>query len=444
MLNRIAESLKAAVSRIRHFDDEAALKRTLEELRKALLKSDVHHKVVKELVSKVEIETKRSGIQKDRFAKALEAALFETLAAAGNQGFVFADRPPTIVVMAGLQGSGKTTTSAKLAKYLKERGKKVLLAAADLQRLAAVEQLRKLSEQAEVELYTDKTPIDAAKGALKRAIEGHFDALIVDTAGRLVIDEALMRELSEIKAAINPHEIFYVADSLTGQDAIKTAAAFNEKIGLTGVILSKFDGDSTGGIAVGLAKQLGVALRFIGAGEKLGDLEIFIPERIVSRLMGGGDVAGLAEKVETAIDEKKAKEIGRKIKKGSFNFNDFLDQIEQVGKLGNIKSLLAMLPGGAGALADKIGDMDLQNSAEIKHTRAMILSMTKKEREDPDLLNPSRKSRIAAGAGLSIDEVNRIIKRFKNGAKMAKRFTGKGGLSQLQSALGGTNSPRMR
>ena len=316
MLNKIAESLKAAVSRIRHFDDEASLKRALEELRKALLKNDVHYKVVKDLISAVEIKTKQTGIQKERFAKALEETLYETLAAAGSQGFTFADRPPTVVMIAGLQGSGKTTTAAKLAKYLKERGKKVLLAAADLQRLAAVEQLRRLSEQIEVETFSAPTPIEAASGALKRAQEGYFDVLIVDTAGRLAIDEALMRELNAIKAAINPFEIFYVADSLTGQDAVKTAAAFHEKITLTGVILTKFDGDSTGGIAIGLARQLGAPLRFVGVGEKLDDLEIFIPERIVGRLMGGGDIATLAEKVGAAIDEKKAKEIGRKIKKG--------------------------------------------------------------------------------------------------------------------------------
>ncbi|MDR0664819.1 MAG: signal recognition particle protein [Helicobacteraceae bacterium] len=443
MLNKIAESLKAAVSRIRHFDDEASLKRALEELRKALLKNDVHYKVVKDLISAVEIKTKQTGIQKERFAKALEETLYETLAAAGSQGFTFADRPPTVVMIAGLQGSGKTTTAAKLAKYLKERGKKVLLAAADLQRLAAVEQLRRLSEQIEVETFSAPTPIEAASGALKRAQEGYFDVLIVDTAGRLAIDEALMRELNAIKAAINPFEIFYVADSLTGQDAVKTAAAFHEKITLTGVILTKFDGDSTGGIAIGLARQLGAPLRFVGVGEKLDDLEIFIPERIVGRLMGGGDIATLAEKVGAAIDEKKAKEIGRKIKKGSFNYNDFLDQLEQVGKLGNIKSLLSMLP-GASALSEKLGDVDLQNSKEIKRARAMIQSMTKRERENPDLLNPSRKNRIAAGAGLKIEEVNRTIKQFKSGSKLVKQFSGKGAAQQFQSLLGAQNSLRMR
>jgi signal recognition particle subunit SRP54 len=443
LLNKIAESLKAAVSRIRHFDDEASLKRALEELRKALLKNDVHYKVVKDLISAVEIKTKQTGIQKERFAKALEETLYETLAAAGSQGFTFADRPPTVVMIAGLQGSGKTTTAAKLAKYLKERGKKVLLAAADLQRLAAVEQLRRLSEQIEVETFSAPTPIEAASGALKRAQEGYFDVLIVDTAGRLAIDEALMRELNAIKAAINPFEIFYVADSLTGQDAVKTAAAFHEKITLTGVILTKFDGDSTGGIAIGLARQLGAPLRFVGVGEKLDDLEIFIPERIVGRLMGGGDIATLAEKVGAAIDEKKAKEIGRKIKKGSFNYNDFLDQLEQVGKLGNIKSLLSMLP-GASALSEKLGDVDLQNSKEIKRARAMIQSMTKRERENPDLLNPSRKNRIAAGAGLKIEEVNRTIKQFKSGSKLVKQFSGKGAAQQFQSLLGAQNSLRMR
>jgi signal recognition particle subunit SRP54 len=438
LFSKITESLKNAVQRLRHFDDEASLKRVLEDLKKALLKSDVHHKVVKELIAKVEARTKEGGIQKDRFAKALEATLFETLAAAGNQGFVFAPKPPTIALMCGLQGSGKTTTSAKLAKYLKERGKKVLLAGADLQRAAAVEQLKQLAEQIDVEFFAASSAIESAKGALKRANDGMFDALVIDTAGRLAIDEALMKELETIKSAVNPHETFYVADSLTGQDAIKTAEQFHRQIALSGVVLTKFDGDATGGIAISLAAQLGIPLRFVGTGEKPSDLEIFIPERIVSRLMGGGDIAGLSEKVAAVVDEKRVKELDKKIKKGSFNFNDFLQQIEQVSKLGNMKSLLSMIPGG-GSFAQKIDDMDLENSKEIRHIRAMIMSMTPREREEPEMITASRKQRIAKGSGLHIDKVNRFFKQFRNGAKIAKQFSGKGGLERFGALLNQQN-----
>ena len=443
MFEKIADSLKSAVSRLRHFDDEAALKRVLDDLKKALLKSDVHHKVVKELLGTVEAKTRQAGIGKAQFAKALEEALFETLAAAGNQGFVYAAKPPTVVLMAGLQGSGKTTTTAKLAHYLKQRGKKVLLAAADLQRLAAVEQLKQLSDQVGVELFTGSEPVAVAKGALERAKQGLFDVLIIDTAGRLAIDEALMKELKTVKAAVNPDEVFYVADSMTGQDAVKTAQSFHEAVNLTGVVLTKFDGDATGGLAIGLASQVGVPLRFIGMGEKIADLEIFIPDRIVGRLMGEGDVAGLAEKVSSVIDEKKAKDLQKKIKKGDFNFNDFLEQMESLSKLGNMKSLLSMIP-GAGQLAGQLGDMDLQNSREIVRIRAMIHSMTLKEREDPDLINGSRRERIAKGAGLNVPEVNRVLKQFKNAAKMAKQFSGKKGLSQLQALMGQQSAARFK
>jgi signal recognition particle subunit SRP54 len=441
LFEAITDSLKNAVRRLRHFDDEASLKRVLDDLKKSLLKSDVHHKVVKEMIAKVEIRTRERGIQKDCFVKALESALFETLAAAGNRGFVYAQKPPTVVVMAGLQGSGKTTTTAKLARFLKSRSKKTLVAGADLRRAGAAEQLRQLCQSIEVEFISGDSPIETAKAALKRAIDGLFDVLIIDTAGRLGIDADMMSELAAIKNAVNPHEIFYVADSLSGQDAARSAEAFHRQIALTGVILTKFDGDATGGIAMSLASQIGVPLRFIGMGEKTGDLEIFIPERIVSRLMGEGDIATLTEKVTVAIDEKKAAEISKKIKKGAFNFNDFLAQIEQVGKLGNMKSILGMIP-GAGVLSQKLGDLDLENSKDIRHIRAMIGSMTAKEREDPDILSPSRKLRVSKGAGLSIDEVNRFIKQFRNGAKMAKQFAGKGGLQKFGALLSQQNRIR--
>ena len=445
LFDSISQSLQTAVRKIRHFDDERSLKKALEELKKSLLKANVHFKVTKDLIAQVELDTKAAGIGKDNFLKALQKNLEDILTTAGNQGFVYTSKPPTVVLMTGLQGSGKTTTTAKLAHYLKGKGKKVLLVAADLQRLAAVEQLRQLADQVGVELVADENgkPVDLAKEGLRRGKEGLFDVVLVDSAGRLAIDETLMGELKAVRDALSPDEIFYVADSMTGQDAVRTAQSFQEQIGITGVLLTKFDGDATGGVAIGLAQQVGVPLRFLGTGEKVADLEVFIPDRIVSRLMGAGDVEGLAEKVSTVIDEKKAKELTGKIKKGQFNFNDFLEQMESMKKLGNMKSLLGMIPGAQG-IAQQLGDMDLENSSEIKRIRALILSMTPTEREDPELLNASRKRRIAKGAGLSEMEVNRVLKQFKNAAKMAKKFSGKKGMQSLQNMMQQAQQGRFR
>jgi signal recognition particle subunit SRP54 len=433
----LSDSFKSAINKIRFADDEKSLKKALDTLKKSLLKADVHHKVVRDLVKEVEIETKKQGIGKDSFLRALKNALTDTLTAPGNQGFVFASKPPTVALMCGLQGSGKTTTTVKLASFLKQKKKKVLVAAADLQRLAAVEQLRQLCEQNDIDLYYDeneKDPVKVAKGALSKAKEGLYDVLLVDTAGRLAIDEELMQELKAVKAAIEPDEIFYVADSLTGQDAVRTASTFHDNMGITGVILTKYDGDSKGGVALGIAKQVGIPLRFIGTGEKIPDLEQFLPDRIVTRLMGEGDLLTLAEKTADIMDEKEARQMTSKIKKGQFNFNDFLAQLESMKKLGSMKSLMGMIPGMA-SMASKIGDMDLENSKEIRHIKAMISSMTPKERENPALLNNSRKKRIAMGAGLSQTEVNRFLKQFQNAAKMAKKFSGKKGMKDLEALM---------
>ncbi len=437
MFDTLTDSFKNAIGKIRFHDDEKALKKALTELRKSLLKADVHHKVVKELVTTVEKETKAAGIGKENFLAALQKELLRILTAKGNQGFVFASRPPTVVLMTGLQGSGKTTTTGKLATMLKEqKKKKVLIAAADLQRLAAVEQLRQIAEQIGVDLVAGEnaTPDEVVKRALKKAEDELYDVLLIDTAGRLAIDEELMGELARIRDLAQPDEIFYVADAMTGMDAVRTAQTFKDKIGITGVILSKFDADSKGGVALGIAHQVGVPLRFIGSGEKMPDLEPFIPERITGRLMGAGDIEGLAEKTAAVIDEKTAKRVTQKIKKGQFNFNDFLEQMEQMKKLGSMKSILGMIP-GMGNMAKQLGDLDLENSEEVKHIKAMISSMTPKERENPDLLNNSRKRRIAKGSGLSQMEVNRVLKQFKNAAKMAKKLSGKGGMKQMQQMM---------
>ena len=449
MFNNISEGLKSAINKIRMKDDVKALKKALDELKKNLLKSDVHFKVVKELIKEVELETKKAGIGKANFLKALERALTNILTAPGNYGFVYAKRAPTIVLMTGLQGSGKTTTTAKLANYLKQfKKKKVLIVAADLQRLAAIEQLKQLAQQNGLDLYYDENEKDAlkvAKKGVKLAKEKFYDVVLIDTAGRLAIDEALMDELIKIKNEVNPHEIFYVADSLTGKDALNTAKQFDEKLDITGVILTKYDGDSKGGVALSIAHQVGKPLRFIGVGEKIQDIEVFVPDRIVSRIMGAGDIEGLVEKTSAIIDEKEAKKLTKKIKKGKFNYEDFLNQLEQMKKLGSMKNLLSMIP-GMGGMLKQLGDIDLENSSEIKKIKAMISSMTPKERQNPELIkeSASRRRRIAKGAGLSVQEINRINKQFQNAAKMAKKLAGKKipNINELMKMAQGLNFPK--
>jgi len=438
MFDTLTDSFTSAIKKIRFRDDDKALTKALNELKKNLLKADVNHKVVKELIVKVEAGTKEKGIGKDQFLEAMRVALYDLLEIGGSKGFTFSPNPPTVILMTGLQGSGKTTTTGKLAVYLKNKQKKVLIVAADLQRLAAVEQLRQITTQIDVELFeeTDSTnPVEVVSAAMKYANSKLYDVVLIDTAGRLAIDDALMGELSEVKKVANPHEIYYVADSLTGQDAIRTATSFKEQIGIDGVILSKYDGDSKGGVALGLSSQVQVPLRFIGSGEKMEDLEVFIPERVVNRLMGFGDIEGLAEKTASVIDEKDAKRLTQKIKKGKFNFNDFLEQMESMKKMGSMSSILGMMP-GMGNMSKAIKDFDFENSGELKNIKAMVSSMTVKERENPDLLNNSRKIRIAKGCGLTQVEINRMIKQFKNAGKMAKKFSGPKGMKDLQAMMG--------
>ncbi len=436
MFQALSDGFKNALNKIRFQDDEKALDRALDELKKTLLKNDVHHKVARELLKKVESQTKLNGIGKQQFLDALEKSLLEILNAKGSSGFTFAQTPPTVVLMAGLQGSGKTTTTAKLAHYLKTKNKKVLLCACDLQRLAAVEQLKVLGEQVGVEVFYEenKSVKEIANNALKRAKEAQFDVLLVDSAGRLAIDKELMQELKEVKEILNPHEVLYVADALSGQDGVKSANTFNEEIGVSGVVLSKFDSDSKGGIALGITYQLGLPLRFIGSGEKIPDLDVFVPERIVGRLMGAGDIISLAEKTASVLNPNEAKDLSKKLKKGQFTFNDFLNQIEKVKKLGSMSSLISMIP-GLGNMANALKDTDLESSLEVKKIKAMVNSMTKKEQENPEILNGSRRKRIALGSGLEVSEINRIIKRFDQASKMAKRLTNKKGISDLMNLM---------
>ena len=437
MFDTLSSSFRSIASKIRFNDDQKSLDRALEELKKTLLKNDVYHKVVKEIINQIAIKTKQAGIGRQNFLKAMQESFEEILTTQGNYGFVYASKPPTIVLMTGLQGSGKTTTSAKLANYLKTKNKKVLLVACDMQRLAAVSQLETLGRQIEVEVFAlpDKSAFEVARAAKERAIQGQFDVMIIDSAGRLAIDSALMNELKSIKQEIKPDETLYVVDSLSGQDGIRSAESFHKEFGLSGVILSKFDSDSKGGIALNIAYQIQVPLRFLGNGEKIPDLDIFIPDRIVSRLMGAGDIISLAEKTAGVIDEKEAKNITKKLKKGQFGFEDFLAQIENIKKLGSMGSIMSMIP-GLSQMAGQLKNVDLDNSKEIKDIKAMVNSMTPKERQNPEILNGSRRKRIALGAGLEVADINRIIKQFDNAAKIAKKMSQKGGMQDILGLMG--------
>lgn len=443
MFEIISDSFRLAINKLKTIDDEKALKNALDTLKKALLKADVYHKVAKELLANIEQDVRKIGIGQKNFINAIKENLTKILTTNNSAGFIFAPNPPTIVLMCGLQGSGKTTTTIKLANYLKLRKKKVLVAACDLQRLAAVEQLKQLCSAYEIDLFSidsENSALKIAKEALNLAKKSMYDVLLVDSAGRLAIDEILMNELKDIKNALKPDEIFYVADAMSGQDAVRSAKSFDEVLNITGVILSKFDSDSKGGVALGIAKQLNIPLRFLGIGEKVPDLEPFLPERITQRIMGEGDLATLIEKTSAVFDEKEAKRITTKIKKGKFNFNDFIEQLESVKKLGNMKNLVSMIP-GLSKVAGKIGEIDLENSAQMIHIKAMIQSMTPKERENPEILNNSRKRRLALGAGISQIEINRFIKQFENASKLAKKFSGKSGMQGLNSLFSGQNFP---
>lgn len=454
MFDTLTNSFKGIVSKIRFQDDEKALVRSLDELKKILLRNDVYHKVAKEIIAQIESECRKNnanGISRDDFKSALEHSLYSVFS--GNYGFTYAPKPPTIVLMVGLQGSGKTTSSAKLANYLKLRGKKVLLASCDLQRLAAVEQLKQLAVEIEVDFFNTKmgefTQSDSkailtiAKDCVKLGGDMLYDVVIIDTAGRLAIDTNLMDELKSIKSAVNANETFYVLDSLSGQDAIKSADTFNKEIGLSGVILSKFDSDSKGGIALSVAQQIGVPIRFIGSGEKMADLDIFLPDRITGRLMGAGDVAGFIEKTTAVVDEKEAKILTKKIKKGTFTFTDFLAQLENIKKMGSMKSLISMMP-GLGAMGDALKNVDIDNSREIRIIKAMVNSMTPKERENPDILNGSRRKRIAIGAGLEVSDINRALKQFDMAAKMAKQMSSPNGVKNIMNMIQSANLNKMR
>lgn len=406
---------------------------TLKDIRRALLDADVSYKVAKDFCDKVKSEAiGRDVLTAVKPQQMMVKIVHDELAAfmGGSSQEINLKGKPAVVLIAGLNGSGKTTFSGKLANNLKsKRGLKVLLAACDTFRPAAVEQLRILGEQIGVTVYSEdgeKNPVTIAKNAIKKAKSEGFSVLIVDTAGRLAVDDELMNEISELKEAVKPTETLFVVDAMTGQDAVETAKTFNDMLGFDGVVLTKMDGDTRGGAALSIKAVVNKPIKFISSGEKPEALDIFYPERIADRILGMGDVVSLVEKAQEQFDEKQARELKKKLAKDRFTLMDFYNQIQQVKKMGNIKDLAGMIPGMGKALKD----VDLDNSS-FKSVEAIILSMTPTERENPDMLNGSRRKRIADGSGTSIQDVNRLLKQFEGTKKLMKTVATGGLASRL-------------
>lgn len=399
----------------------------MREVRLALLEADVSYKVVKEFIGKITeraigSEVLESLTPGQQVIKIVHEELTELMG--GTQSKIsLAPKPPTIVMMVGLQGSGKTTSSAKLARFLKKQGRSPLLAACDIYRPAAIKQLQVLGEQLAIPVFSlgDKqSPVDIAKGAKAHAEKSGNDLVILDTAGRLHIDDELMDELAQIKQQCHPQEILLVVDAMTGQDAVNVAEKFNQILGLDGIILTKLDGDTRGGAALSVKAVTGKPIKFTGVGEKLDALEPFYPERMASRILGMGDVLTLIEKAQASVDLQKAQELERKLRQNEFTFDDYLEQIQQVQKMGPLNQLLDMIPG-----MNKVKGLQGMeiNEKDIKHVEAVIRSMTLTERRKPEIINGSRRKRIASGSGTSIQDVNRTIKQFEQMQKMMKQFT---------------------
>lgn len=406
---------------------EKDLKDALREVRMALLEADVNYKVVKEFINKINEqavgkEVLESLTPGQQIIKIVNDELTQLMG--GTQSKLnIASKPPTIIMMVGLQGSGKTTTTGKLARLLKKQGRRPLLVACDIYRPAAIKQLQVLGEQVEVPVFSlgDKAkPVDIAKGAINHGTLHGNDIILIDTAGRLHIDEALMDELSEIKEKINPTEILLVVDSMTGQDAVNVAEKFNELLDITGVVLTKLDGDTRGGAALSVKAVTGKPIKFAGMGEKLDALEPFHPERMASRILGMGDVLTLIEKAQETFDAKKAKEMQEKLKKAEFTLEDFLSQMEQMKSMGPLDQMMDMIPGINKA---KLKGMEFDEKEFVK-AQAIIQSMTKEERKNPNIINGSRRKRIARGSGTSVVDVNRLIKQFDQAQKMMKQLSG--------------------
>ena len=406
---------------------EKDLKAVMREVKVALLEADVNYKVVKQFIDKVNSravgeEVMESLTPGQQVVKIVHDELTELLG--GKQSkLTIAPKPPTVIMMVGLQGSGKTTTSGKLARLLKKQGKRPLLTACDVYRPAAIKQLQVLGEQLDIPVFTlgDKiSPVDIAKGAIEHAKTKGNDVVILDTAGRLHIDEVLMEELKNVKAVANPTEILLVVDSMVGQDAVNVADSFNELLDITGVVLTKLDGDTRGGAALSIKSITGKPIKFAGMGEKLDALEPFHPDRMASRILGMGDVLTLIEKAQENIDQQKAEEMQKKMLKAEFTLEDYLEQMDQIKNMGSITNMLEMMPGMS---KNKLKDIQVSDR-DLAQTKAIILSMTPAERRNPKIINGSRRKRIAAGSGMKVQDVNRLIKQYEQSQMLLKQFSG--------------------
>lgn len=421
----LSEKLAASFKKLRNKGKltEADVKDAMREVRLALLEADVNYKVAKDFSNAVvEAAVGAKVMESLTPAQMVIKIVREQLTALmGGEAasLTRANRPPTVILMCGLQGSGKTTHSAKLAKMLKSKGNRPMLVACDIYRPAAIEQLRVVGERAGVPVFEMGTenPVKIAKAAVAHARDHGNDYVILDTAGRLHIDEQLMTELKDIQSAVTPQEILLVVDAMTGQDAVNVASSFDEALGITGVILTKLDGDTRGGAALSVRAVTGKPIKFAGMGEKLDDLEVFHPDRMASRILGMGDVMSLIEKAEAQIDEREAEALARKLQEDKFDLNDLLDQFRQIQKMGDIKSMLGMIPG----MSKQLKDVDI-DPRQFARTEAIILSMTPAERAKPAIINPSRKRRIAAGSGMRVEDVNRLLKQYESMRQMMKQL----------------------
>ena len=427
---------------------EADVKAALKEVKMALLEADVSFKVVKQFISSIQ----ERAVGEEVFGSltpgqtVIKIVTEELIKLMGSETTEIALKPAseiTVIMMAGLQGAGKTTTTAKIAAKLKAKGRKPLLAACDVYRPAAIKQLQVNGEKVGIPVFTmgDKiSPVDIAKGAIEHASKNGFNVVILDTAGRLHIDESMMDELVGIREAVEVYQTILVVDAMTGQDAVNVAGTFNDKVGIDGVILTKLDGDTRGGAALSIRSVTGKPILYIGIGEKLSDLEQFYPDRMASRILGMGDIQSLIEKAAAEVDEEQAKELSQKLRKAEFDYNDFLTQMQQIKKMGGMGSILSMMPGVGSQLSGI--DMD-EGERSLRRVESIILSMTKEERANPGLINPSRKQRIAKGAGVDVSEVNRLVKQFDQMKKMMKQMPGlmgggkRKGLGGLGGLMGG-------
>ncbi len=443
MFESLSEKLERALQVVKgdHRISEIKIAETAKEIRRVLVDADVNYKIAKEFTDRVKERAIGERVHtslnpRQVFIKIVKDQLTELMG--GGAVEINLEGKPAVILIAGLQGSGKTTFSGKLALHLKtKKHRKVLLVAGDVYRPAAIDQLKVLAEGIGVEVYTEdgnKNPVEIAQHAIAYAREHGLDTVIVDTAGRLAVDEEMMDEISRVHAAVHPSETLFVVDAMTGQDAVNTAKAFNDRLDFDGVVLTKLDGDTRGGAALSIKATVNKPIKFSSTGEKMDALEVFHPERLADRIMGMGDIVTLVEKVNAQYDEAKAKELERKFRKNQFGFDDFLAQIAQIKKMGNMKDLLGMLPGVGKALKD----VDIPDDA-FKHVEAIINSMTPQERRNPEIINGQRKVRIARGSGRTVDEVNRLMKQFEDMKKMMKMMQGGGGgaMARMMGGMGG-------